>query len=409
MRINIRIKLFLIIISILMLTALIFAGFSSFIIEKIMVKQYEVSTVDIFENISGEFNKNLEFKEYLRQKEKGVRGFLTLFDNDGIILASTSPQLSHYSNVPPEFREVIGRILNDQELRYTIMEHLTPERGLRLMTLVGQITPKYFLMVEKPLEIVDDVKDMSQLGLFITIPIILLIGFILAYFFARMFTKPIFLMRKKAHEISNLKFSNKLIIESHDEIGDLGNTINEISDKLSHTLIELQEKNLQLKALSQTDVLTQLANRLRVDRVLEDEIYKSEERGRTFSIILIDIDKFKDVNDTYGHLAGDQVLISIANILKENCRRIDLVGRWGGEEFIVILPDTPLDGAVATAENLRVLIESYDFKDVGQKTASFGVVQYNKSIDIKIIIKSMDDALYRAKDSGRNRVELAEN
>lgn len=119
---------------------------------------------------------------------------------------------------------------------------------------------------------------------------------------------------------------------------------------------------------------------------------------------MLDLDKFKSVNDTYGHQAGDEVLKELALILKTNVRESDIVGRWGGEEFIIIAPNTNMEDAVKLAEKLREKISEFKFSFAGHKTGSFGVATYRVGDDEKSLIKRADDALYHAKESGRNKV-----
>ncbi len=123
-------------------------------------------------------------------------------------------------------------------------------------------------------------------------------------------------------------------------------------------------------------------------------------------MILIDIDYFKGVNDRYGHQAGDSVLVEFANILTTNIRHVDTVGRWGGEEFLVICPETSKEGVYNLAENLRKNISVYNFSDVGCLTASFGVSLYQEGDSAHSIIAKADVALYNSKESGRNRVTI---
>ena len=119
---------------------------------------------------------------------------------------------------------------------------------------------------------------------------------------------------------------------------------------------------------------------------------------------MLDIDHFKSVNDTYGHEVGDKTLIDLAKILKQHSRATDIVGRWGGEEFIIILPHTDLSAAIEYADMLRVKIEDFTFEVIDKITASFGVSSFIDEDTSKSIVKRADDALYDAKHSGRNRV-----
>jgi diguanylate cyclase (GGDEF)-like protein len=168
---------------------------------------------------------------------------------------------------------------------------------------------------------------------------------------------------------------------------------------------KLRALNRKLEKLSITDRLTGLYNRLKLDEVLETEFARAPRSGQPFSVILIDIDHFKQVNDQHGHQTGDQVLIAVAEILRIGTRASDFVGRWGGEEFLIVCPHTDAAGARRLAENLRQTIQDYRFPVVAQKTASFGVASFRQDDTVKTIVSRVDIALYAAKESGRNRVE----
>ncbi len=168
---------------------------------------------------------------------------------------------------------------------------------------------------------------------------------------------------------------------------------------------ELQEKNSMLENLSSTDHLTQLINRSKLDSILNSEIKRFKRSGSCFSVIMIDIDFFKKINDEFGHPAGDITLIEFAKVLSQRSRSVDAVGRWGGEEFLIVCPDTDETGAEALAEELRQSIEKSPFSIEGNHTASFGVASVSKSDSAHSLISKADQALYLAKQHGRNRVE----
>lgn len=169
----------------------------------------------------------------------------------------------------------------------------------------------------------------------------------------------------------------------------------------------IKSLNKKLKELSITDNLTQLYNRNKIDEVLKSEANRSNRFESSFAVIMIDIDHFKSVNDIHGHQMGDTILKEFAEILQSNLRKTDTVGRWGGEEFILICSETDLKGATSLADNIREKIATYPFLLGEQKTASFGISMYKKDDDIKDLIKRADDALYKAKANGRNKVEVA--
>lgn len=177
-----------------------------------------------------------------------------------------------------------------------------------------------------------------------------------------------------------------------------------IVGKINYTK-ELEEAKEELTILSSTDYLTKLNNRKKIDSVLEENVRNFKRYNDDFSLILLDIDDFKKINDKYGHLSGDEVLVSISNILIDSTREVDVVGRWGGEEFIIICPKTNKDEALVLAEKLRNKISTYDFKYLGNITASFGISSYSENNSLKELLLKADDAMYLSKSKGKNRVE----
>lgn len=160
----------------------------------------------------------------------------------------------------------------------------------------------------------------------------------------------------------------------------------------------------RIEELSITDRLTGLSNRLKLDEVLNHEIIQTKRYQTPFSIILLDIDHFKHVNDTYGHQAGDTVLKEIAEILRSIGRQVDCIGRWGGEEFLLILPKTDRVGALRVGEKIRLAVESYPFSVVGNKTVSLGIAEFREDDSPQTLLERADTALYRAKNEGRNKI-----
>lgn len=162
----------------------------------------------------------------------------------------------------------------------------------------------------------------------------------------------------------------------------------------------------RLEELATTDKLTGLYNRFKIEDSIAKEIDRVQRYKRVFSVILLDIDNFKSINDNYGHITGDTVLKEFSNILRKQIRSVDVVGRWGGEEFLILLAETRKDKAKELAEHLRDKIDNYEFIVVKNITASFGVAEYNDNDTIEKLINKSDKALYKAKNSGKNRVEV---
>jgi len=186
-----------------------------------------------------------------------------------------------------------------------------------------------------------------------------------------------------------------------------------LEEEIRQRTIELQnandllmkEKQL-LKEMSLTDQLTGLSNRYKLEELFDFESSQSLRDKTNLSIILMDIDHFKSINDSYGHYVGDIVLKEVALTLKESIRDSDIAVRWGGEEFIIISSNTTLEEARQLAESLRQIIQTTFYYEVGHVTASFGIVTFDSNESLISVIKRADIALYRAKELGRNNVQI---
>ena len=185
--------------------------------------------------------------------------------------------------------------------------------------------------------------------------------------------------------------------------------IKKLQEDLTDRETKLRDANAKLTLMSETDGLTGLYNRRMLEQLLEEMYAHSERLVEPLSCVMCDLDKFKSVNDTYGHQAGDAVLRQFAAILKQEAREIDRVGRYGGEEFMVLLPGTVLDAAVTFAERVRKVVEDHRF-DIHTgaiaRTVSIGVAgwPHPKVTSTDRLVCAADDALYVAKEMGRNRV-----
>lgn len=168
----------------------------------------------------------------------------------------------------------------------------------------------------------------------------------------------------------------------------------------------INDQLLLVQKQATTDSLTQCYNRKMFNDLLAAESKRADRYGIIFALIIFDIDNFKSVNDTYGHLAGDEVLKALVAISINTIRKCDNFARWGGEEFTILLPETSLPGAVSVAEKMRTTIAAYDFGEPGHKTCSFGIAQYSPEEGTNTLISNADKALYYAKNNGKNQVAV---
>jgi diguanylate cyclase (GGDEF)-like protein len=176
--------------------------------------------------------------------------------------------------------------------------------------------------------------------------------------------------------------------------------------KLKDQLRKTQDVAEQMAALARTDALTGIPNRRQIEDVLEQEMERSRRYETPLSFIVFDLDDFKCLNDTYGHDAGDGVLVQLAELIQPHLRPSDWFGRWGGEEFVIVASSTPLRSAQRLANRLRSAIVDHELGPERTLSASFGVSEFRPDDSATTLVKRADVALYRAKEHGKNRVEV---
>lgn len=196
------------------------------------------------------------------------------------------------------------------------------------------------------------------------------------------------------------------------------NQLEKIVDERTHDLVKKNEQlkvkiserlkiEAELEYQANIDPLTSILNRRKFNEILSYEVKRDERYKNSLSLILCDLDKFKNVNDKFGHHSGDQALIEFTRLVSKTIRKSDIFARWGGEEFAILLPGTDLEKATQIASKLRLITESTMIPHVGRITSSFGVAEFHTSDDEEELIKRADTALYKAKKNGRNRVEVS--
>jgi len=209
------------------------------------------------------------------------------------------------------------------------------------------------------------------------------------------------------HEIKTLV--DQMILETKDLV-DSGKRLQTRMKISSDDLKQLQQELEKSQQEAQTDVLTSLFNKRGFEKRFELERIRAKQNETPFSIIMVDIDHFKKVNDTYGHLVGDSLLKSIANLLKSHLRKNDIASRYGGEEFLILLPETGIEGAAAAARKIRETLSTKEWKlketgeSMGKITVSMGIALYKLNEPEEALIKRADDALYLAKNRGRDQI-----
>ena len=257
-----------------------------------------------------------------------------------------------------------------------------------------------------------------NLTLLITVTVLILIG-LGAYVLGVTIVRPVHRLTRGAKEVASGNLDTEVPVVGGGEVGYLTEIFNYMVGKLHEDQEELAavnealtRTNKELQEISITDSLTGLYNRRYMMEALSNEVSRAERMAQKFSVLMIDIDHFKQYNDTYGHLAGDDLLIKIAGLFKESIRNMDLAARYGGEEFLIILPEHGLDAAMAVAERIRSRVETGTpdpNNEAEAVTVSIGVAAFpDNGVTPTALIENADLALYRGKESGRNRVIASE-
>ena len=198
------------------------------------------------------------------------------------------------------------------------------------------------------------------------------------------------------------KYKARIEIKSN-ELQELNETL---ENKVQIRTAELEVLKNNFEVLATTDALTNINNRYSIMKILETELKRSQRYKQPLSIILYDIDFFKKVNDIYGHDVGDSTLMALSDLVQSTLREIDFLGRYGGEEFLIILPNTEIKDALYFAQRLKEKIQSHNFKIIEKLTISAGLVEANPHENIDEIFKRVDNLLYTSKENGRNKISF---
>lgn len=199
------------------------------------------------------------------------------------------------------------------------------------------------------------------------------------------------------------QYKNRLELIVDDRTRDLIAKNHQLEVEIS----ERKKAEEELEYLVSIDPLTSILNRRKFNEVLSYELNRDKRYENNLSLILCDLDKFKNVNDKFGHDGGDEVLIAFTRLISKTIRKSDIFARWGGEEFAILLPETTLEKASQIASKLRLVTETTMIPQIGRITSSFGVAELHEGDNEEALIKRADMALYKAKENGRNRVEVS--
>ncbi len=372
-----------------------------------------LSELDLSEIPTISKNKNvLDTLDYLNQSHE----YLCVVHSDGTLYGL----ITH--------TDIISNIDPDSLMEnYKLIDFVKLEKRMKWIkkeTITSSLLKK---MTEKSFDNVIIVENMKPIGILTTKDIMILIKHKenLEVAVSKYMSSPVETIQQDASVKEALEFVKKKHYKRVVVVDDEGDLVEIISQQrlislsysrwsmlmkehqaeLSEINNMLEDQNQEYKIMASTDPLTGLYNRYKFSELYQASYASMLQSQNDLSIVLLDIDYFKRINDTYGHNIGDQVLIQMAHVLLRTLRNIDIVCRWGGEEFIVFLPTASLVKAYTVSEKLRVSIEAFEIDIVGSVTASFGVSQVHEGDEMRDAIDRADKALYLAKSSGKNCVK----
>lgn len=281
---------------------------------------------------------------------------------------------------------------------------------------LGNNDKNWMVVIEVPKEFIDSrVYEQTKQFLLIGFLTILIIS-LFTLFFIEKVTKNITKLVAFTEEVGQGNLDKHIEVRSNDEIGTLAKSFNKMLDRLKETMasraelteeinrrIKVEEK---LKYLSTIDELTKVYNRRAFNDYMCKMIDFSKSYGEPLSIAMLDIDHYKEINDSYGHDVGDEVLKKLSKILLRNIRKVDILARWGGEEFAILMPKNNAEEAYRTLERLRKTIESTVLMNDIRITISVGVAELKNTDAANDLVRRADEALYKAKNNGRNNVQV---
>lgn len=278
--------------------------------------------------------------------------------------------------------------------------------------LLGKDMPDWQVVAERLHDAAfEDVNELERLTILLVLSLLAAIG-VIAYLLARGMTAPLSRLSAGAAQVASGDLDVSLEARGHDEIAYLTRVFNEMVEQINEAQGQLQDQNRRLEILSSTDALTGLYNRQHLTQRIQELLEESASNQTPFAVLMLDLDHFKRLNDDHGHLAGDEALKCLADHLRHTLREDDYAARFGGEEFLILLPGLDADLAMKTAERIRKAVSANALEfETGQvrMTVSAGVAVFPDSgRTMDSLIQAADAALYAAKEGGRNRVELGQ-
>lgn len=342
-----------------------------------------------------------------------------VFDREGALLFGPGGKSAPYNamgqrvpiSVPPDSVAPQIAVVRWADAR----DYLTSQQRVQAQSPVSDLG--WQVAVREPVALAfQEVQSVTRKALAVGLAVAAL-GALLAWWLAGRVSRNLSSIVRAARDVEAGKDGAEIpLLSSSQELESLSTSLNRMTRRLQtanqemeatvrERTAELQEANFKLSQLAQRDPLTGLLNRRGMDAVFKSALAVAHRSGRPLAVAMVDIDHFKRINDQYGHDVGDTVLVALARLIKKRVRQADVVARFGGEEFVILLPDTDLDGAEQLGELLVQAAASHEQPPCGQVTISVGVAEASgEASDLTELLQRADAAMYRAKRLGRNQV-----
>lgn len=345
----------------------------------------------------------------LKDPEKSPQGEILLLDASGNIHLASYTDVTH----PVPLHPLAFQYLQNNPGKPAIFQDLLQKNMIGLAYLVKKLSITVIAVKNHSDVYAAGIKQRNQFLMLLSAFILVVVT--ISLYLGHSIVAPLHRLINATEQIVKGNFDIPIaVVTQKDEVGKLAQMFNKMTEKLRHNQAEIlaankamQQKNQLLEKLSITDGLTGLYNRNKLTIIINDELSRFQRNKRPFAMLMIDVDHFKPLNDTLGHIAGDEILSSVAEALAQSIRNIDFAARYGGDEFIVILTEATVKDALKTADRIRSRVAKIDYKSADKTiniTLSIGITQSElKDTTPTTLISRADSALYEAKRAGRNQ------